>query len=160
MNIFFFFRRPLSSCIKHCWRFGRFGLCQCQLYRCKWTFIFIINVTFVIWINCLSVFRWNLILIFFDYRDTIEKRNSLQHKVRTLRNFFSHYFFNFFIFLFLVLLFIIYLTIYFVGPVVAAFNDFWRMIWEQDTDKIIMVTNLVEKSRVSVGSIFQYQLLF
>ena len=44
---------------------------------------------------------------------------------------------------------IILLFYYFIlGPVVAAFNDFWRMIWEQDANKIIMVTNLVEKSRV------------
>ena len=35
------------------------------------------------------------------------------------------------------------------GPVSAAFNDFWRMVWEQNTYTIVMVTNLIEKSRVS-----------
>ena len=35
------------------------------------------------------------------------------------------------------------------GPVSAAFNDFWRMVWEQNSYTIVMVTNLIEKSRVS-----------
>lgn len=34
------------------------------------------------------------------------------------------------------------------GPVVAAFDDFWRMVWEQNTHTIVMVTNLVERSRI------------
>ena len=37
----------------------------------------------------------------------------------------------------------------YLGPVSAAFNDFWRMVWEQNSHTIVMVTNLIEKSRVS-----------
>ena len=35
------------------------------------------------------------------------------------------------------------------GPVSAAFNDFLRMVWEQNSYTIVMATNLIEKSRVS-----------
>lgn len=34
------------------------------------------------------------------------------------------------------------------GPVAASFNDFWRMVWEQNSEIIVMVTNLIEKSRI------------
>ena len=34
------------------------------------------------------------------------------------------------------------------GPVPDSVPDFWRMVWEQGTATIVMLTNLEEKGRV------------
>lgn len=35
------------------------------------------------------------------------------------------------------------------GPLSETFGDFWRMVWEQRTASVVMMTRLEEKSRVS-----------
>ena len=35
------------------------------------------------------------------------------------------------------------------GPVADSISDFWRMVWEQCTATIVILTNLEEKGRVS-----------
>ena len=36
------------------------------------------------------------------------------------------------------------------GPVAATFADFWSMVWQQNSDRIAMVTNLEESGKVNL----------
>ena len=38
------------------------------------------------------------------------------------------------------------------GPVAATFVDFWSMVWQQNSDRIAMVTNLEESGKVNLST--------
>ena len=40
------------------------------------------------------------------------------------------------------------------GPVPATTGDFWRMIWEQDVGKIVMLANVFEAGKVTFTELF------
>ena len=42
------------------------------------------------------------------------------------------------------------------GPKEETVNDYWRMIWEQNTATIVMVTNLKERKEVMMPRVFVY----
>lgn len=41
-------------------------------------------------------------------------------------------------------------SLFFKGPMQETVFDFWRMVWQENTAAIVMVTNLVEVGRVGI----------
>lgn len=41
------------------------------------------------------------------------------------------------------------IVIPFTGPMIETFDEFWRMIWEQNIQAIVMLTNLLEVGKVN-----------
>lgn len=39
-------------------------------------------------------------------------------------------------------------TLFVTGPNRITLKDFWRMVWQNNSGKIVMLTNLVEESKV------------
>ena len=36
------------------------------------------------------------------------------------------------------------------GPTIGVVNEFWRLIWDNDVAAIVMVTNVIERGKVSI----------
>lgn len=41
------------------------------------------------------------------------------------------------------------------GPIVSTVGDFWRMVWQEHTPIIVMITNIEEMNEV--GTLYHYQ---
>ena len=37
------------------------------------------------------------------------------------------------------------------GPKENTVNDFWRLVWQQDITKVVMLTNLKERGKVEIN---------
>ena len=48
---------------------------------------------------------------------------------------------------------ILYVGLYFAGPNKLTVDDMWRMVWEQRSYSIVMVTSLIELGKVSMLAI-------
>lgn len=44
------------------------------------------------------------------------------------------------------------------GPIASTINDFWRLVWEQNVSMIVMLTQCMERSRVSTLADIQIML--